>query len=65
VVVSIIIVGIAALIESLSEPFYAVILISRDFKIKVYAEGISIFLKSIFTYLLLTRDVKLLSYAIA
>jgi len=56
---------VAAIIENCSEPFYARILVSRDFKNKVYAEGISIFAKSATTYLLLRRDWGLLAYALA
>ena len=56
---------VSAIIENLSEPFYARILLSGDFKNKVYAEGVSIFVKSATTYLLLKMEMGLLAYAVA
>ena len=56
---------LAALIESLCEPFYAIMLLKMEFKIRAKAESIAIFVKSVMIYYLVYLKMDLLAYAFA
>ena len=62
---SILLVVIAALIESLCEPFYAIMLLKMEFKIRAKSESIAIFVKSVMIYYLVYQKMDLLAYAFA
>ncbi len=62
---AVVIIIVSAVLENLSEPFYVRILISRDFKHKAYAEGLSILAKSLSIYFLLRLQWDIMAYAIA
>ena len=55
----------AALIEGLCEPFYAIMLMNSEFKIRAKSESISIFSKSFITYFLVFQNMGLLGYALS
>jgi len=62
---SIMITVIAAFVENLSEPYYAVMLLNMDFPRRAKAESVSIFVKSVLIYVLVYKGLGLLAYAIA
>ena len=56
---------IAAFVETLSEPYYVVMLLNMDFPRRAKAESVSIFVKSVLIYVLVYKGLGLLGYAIA
>jgi len=56
---------VAALVESLCEPFYALMLIKMDFTKRAKAESTAIFVKSVLIYFLIFKGLGLLGYALA
>jgi oligosaccharide translocation protein RFT1 len=62
---SIAITVVAALVESLCEPFYALMLIKMDFTKRAKAESTAIFVKSVLIYFLIFKELGLLGYALA
>ena len=63
--VSLLITVAAALVESLCEPFYALMLLQMDFTKRAKAESMAIFVKSVLIYLLIFKGLGLLGYALA
>ena len=62
---SIAITVVAALVESLCEPFYALMLNKMDFTKRAKAESTAIFVKSVLIYFLIFKELGLLGYALA
>jgi hypothetical protein len=64
--ISILLIVVAALIENLCEPFYVEMLMNMEFSMRAKAESISIFVKSVLTYVLIYYGgFGLLAYALA
>ena len=63
---SIFLIIIAALIENFCEPFYVDMLMNMEFSLRAKAESVSIFIKSVLTYVLIYYGgLGLLAYALA
>ena len=63
--ISVILVVLAAIIESPTEVYYLKSLTSQDLSVRMKAEGGSLFLKQVLTYILLRSDFGLLSYSLS
>jgi hypothetical protein len=62
---SILLTGLAIAIESLCEIYQVYMLLNKDLSVRVKAEGIAIFARSVLTWYLLTQNFHLLAYAIS
>lgn len=62
---SIFLIVLASVIESLSEPFYVRMLLRMEFGLRAKAESVSIFVKTILIYGLVAKGYGLMAYAVA
>lgn len=62
---SIFLIVLASVVESLSEPFYVRMLLRMEFGLRAKAESVAIFSKTVLIYLLVAKGYGLMAYAIA
>ena len=62
---SIFLIVLASVVESLSEPFYVRMLLRMEFGLRAKAESVAIFNKTVLIYLLVAKGYGLMAYAIA